>query len=172
METKYDLIVGFFLDNWIFAVIALICVILMSIPQVRDGFKMVCGIVQDIFKRWKKKDIYTYKRNGETVILTRILKSKKLDVVRIDTTSHDLGIQSEYAWLKAYYPKSKHPMQCLTMIQTEQGEKVFDNFPISNDGNSKEIYFDISSFFEEPPEILMNENEYIAHEIKKLYKKK
>ena len=127
METKYDLIVGFFLNNWVLSVVVLICVVLMAIPQVRDGFKMVFEFLRYAFKRWIKKDIYIYQKDGEKVVMTRILRSKKLDVVRIDTTSHDLGIQSEYAWLKAFYPKFEHPMQCLSMIETEQGEKNEEN---------------------------------------------
>ena len=172
METKYNIIVDFLLNNWFVAAVVLICVILMAIPSVRDGIKALYELLQDIIRRWIKKDIYKYKKNGETVILTRILKSKELDVVRIDTTSHDLEIQSEYAWMKAYYPQFKHPMQYLSMISTEQGEKVFDHFPITKKNISKEIYFDISSFFEEPLEILMDEDEYISHQIKKIYRKK
>ena len=119
----------------------------------------------------KKKDVFIYKKNGETVILTRILNSKQLDVIKVDTTSHDLGIQSEYVWLKKYYPKFKHPMQYLSMLETEQGEKVFDMFPITKEGTSKEIYFDISSFYKEPIEILMNENDRTTYKIQKLYRK-
>lgn len=172
MKTKYDIIVDFLLNNWFVAAVVFICVILMAIPSVRDGLKTLYELLQNVIWRWIKKDIYKYKKKGETVILTRILKSKKLDVVRIDTTSHDLGIQSEYAWLKKYYPKFEHTMQCLSMIETEQGEKVFDHFPITKNNISKEIYFDISSFFEEPLEILMDEDEYISHQIKKMYRKK
>lgn len=118
-----------------------------------------------------KKDVFIYKKNGETVILTRILNSKQLDVIKVDTTSHDLGIQSEYAWLKKFYPKFKHPMQHLSMLETEQGEKVFDMFPITNGETSKKIYFDITSFFKEPIEILMNENDRTTYKIQKLYRK-
>lgn len=171
METKYDLLVGFFLNNWGLSVVVLICVALMAIPQVRDGFKMVREFLQYAFKRWIKQDIYIYQKDGEKVVMTRVLRSKELDVVRIDTTSHDLGIQSEYAWLKEFYPKYEHRMQCISTIQTEQGEKVFDSFPISNRESSKEIYFDISSFFEKPLTFIMNENEYISHRIKMLYSK-
>lgn len=172
METKYDIIVDFFLNNWFVAIVVLICVILMAISPVREGLKTLCEILREVIQRWIKNDIYKYKKNGETVVMTRILKSKKLDVVRIDTTSHDLGIQSEYAWLKAYYPQFQHPMQYLSIIPTEQGEKVFDHFPITRKNISKEIYFDISSFFEEPLEILMDDDEYISHKIKKIYRKK
>ena len=62
-------------------------------------------------------------------------------------------------------------MQYLSMLETEQGEKVFDMFPITKEGTSKEIYFDISSFYKEPIEILMNENDRTTYKIQKLYRK-
>jgi hypothetical protein len=172
MDTKYDKIVEFLLNNWFVAVFVLICVILIAIPQIRDGLKMLYDMLRIIFKRIRNNDVYVYEREGEKATMVRILKSKKFDVIKIDTTSHDLGIQSEYAWLKTYYPKFKHPIQYLSSIQTEQGEKMFDMFPISNGKISKEIYFDISSFFEEPLACLMEENEYITHKIKELYRLK
>lgn len=171
METKYDIIVNFFLNNWYFAIIVIVCVIIIAIPQIREGIKMLYDILRSTFKKLKKKDVFIYEKNGERGVLTRILNSKQLDVIKVDTQSHDIGIQSEYAWLKKFYPKFKHPMQHLSMLETEQGEKVFDMFPITNGETSKKIYFDITSFFKEPIEILMNENERTMYKIQKLYRK-
>lgn len=120
--------------------------------------------------RWKH-DVYTYKIKGEKVKLTRILKSEKLDVISIDTTSHNIGIQSEYVWLKRYYPNFEYQMQYVDYIQTEQGKKIFDVFPISHETKSKDIYFDITNFYHEPIDCLMDKNEYIIHKIKSLYRK-
>lgn len=39
METKYDIIVNFFLNNWYFAIVALICGGLIVIPQIKEGIK-------------------------------------------------------------------------------------------------------------------------------------
>ena len=39
METKYDYIEKMLLDNWIIAIIVIVAIILMAIPQVRDGLK-------------------------------------------------------------------------------------------------------------------------------------
>ena len=119
----------------------------------------------------KRKDIFTYKKNGEEVILTRILKNKQFDVIIVDTTSHDLGIQSEYAWLKKFYPGFEHPMQYLSSLDTDQGEKVFDIFPIINEEVRKKIYFDITSFYHEPLEVLLSDNERNMYKIQKLYRK-
>ena len=170
METKYDIIVGFFLNNWFISVVILACVVLIAIPQLRDGIKMLYDMVRNVFKRLRNNDVYVYEFDGEKVTLTRKLKSKKLDVIIIDTVSHDLGIQSEYAWLKKYYPKFEHPMQFLNSIETEQGKRVFDVFPISKEDTTKEIYFDITSFYYEPIEWLMTEDAHITHRIKELYR--
>ncbi len=172
METKYDIIVNFFLNNWYFAVIVFICVVLIAIPQVRDGIKVLCDWIKGVRKKCSGKyDVYIYKSNGEKVIMTRILKSEKLDVISIDTTSHNIGIQSEYVWLKRYYPNFEYQMQYVDYIQTEQGKKIFDVFPISHETKSKDIYFDITNFYHEPIDCLMDKNEYIIHKIKSLYRK-
>ena len=76
METKYDIIVNFFLNNWYFAVIVFICVVLIAIPQVRDGIKVLCDWIKGVRKKCSGKyDVYIYKSKGEKVIMTRILKS-------------------------------------------------------------------------------------------------
>lgn len=92
-------------------------------------------------------------------------------MISIDTTSHDLGVQSEHVWLKRYYPNFEYPMQYIDYIQTEQGNKMFDVFPISSEKMNKDIYFDITNFYHEPIECLMDTNEYNIHKIKRLYRK-
>ena len=170
METKYDVLVKFFLDNLFFAVVVLICVVLIAIPQVGEGLKVLYGWVKDLREKCKS-DVYIYKSKGEKVRMIRTLKSEHLDVVMVDTTSHDLGIKSEYAWLKKHYPNFKYPKQYLSFIQTEQGKKMFDKFPISSEKISKEIYFDINSFYHEPLECFMDKNEVNTHKIKGLYRR-
>ena len=49
METKYDYIEKMLLDNWIIAIIVIVAIILMAIPQVRDGLKTLISF----FKRKK-----------------------------------------------------------------------------------------------------------------------
>lgn len=171
METKYDIIVNFFLNNWYFAVIVFIGVVLIAIPQVRDGIKVLCDWIKGVRKKCScKYDVYIYKSKGEKVIMTRILKSEQLDVIIVDTISHDLGIQSEHAWLKKYYSKWKYPMQHLSFVKTNQGDKMFDVFPISYEKENKDIYFDITNFYHEPIECLMDKNEYNKYKIKRLYR--
>ena len=45
METKYDTIVNFFLNNWYFAVIVILCVILGAVHHVREGMKMLSNML-------------------------------------------------------------------------------------------------------------------------------
>lgn len=170
METKYDIIVNFFLNNWYFAIVALICGGLIVIPQIKEGIKMLSSWVKDMIDNWRcKHDVYIYQSKDEKVIMTRILKSEQLDVIIVDTISHDLGVESEHAWLKKYYLNCDCPMQYIVYIQTGQGNKIFDVFPISGEKMNKDIYFDITNFYHEPIECFMDKNEYNIHKIKRLY---
>lgn len=171
METKYDIIVDFFLDNWFFAVLILLSVLIMAIPQLKDGVISLYKIAKSILVRKKTEEIYEIKYGEETVILHRWLVSKQFDVVKIDAVSHDLGIHSEYDWIKKYYPKFDSPMQSLRFIVTAQGEKVFDVIHITSEHRNKDIYFDITDFYYGP--ILNNgdKNKYIEKKISKLYEK-
>ena len=62
-------------------------------------------------------------------------------------------------------------MQHLSFVQTNQGDKMFDVFPISYEKENKDIYFDITNFYYEPIEYLMDKNEYNKYKIKRLYRK-
>ena len=53
METKYDIIVNFFLNNWYFAIVALICGGLIVIPQIKEGIKMLSSWVKDMIDNWR-----------------------------------------------------------------------------------------------------------------------
>lgn len=41
METKYDYIVNLLLNNWIIAIVVIIAVLIIKLPQLRDGLKML-----------------------------------------------------------------------------------------------------------------------------------
>lgn len=55
VETKYDIIVDFFLDNWFFAVLILLSVLIMAIPQLKDGVISLYKIAKSILVRKKLK---------------------------------------------------------------------------------------------------------------------
>ena len=44
MDTKYDRLIKLLLDNWLIAIIVLIAVILMAVPQVRDGIRVLFSL--------------------------------------------------------------------------------------------------------------------------------
>lgn len=50
--TKYDTIINFFLDHWITAFIVFMIVIVMAVPQFRDGLKVIYDL---IFNRNKER---------------------------------------------------------------------------------------------------------------------
>ena len=171
METKYDIIVNFFLDNWFFAVLILLSVLVMAIPQLKDGVISLYKMAKSILCVHKTEEIFEIKYGEETVTLHRWLVSKQFDVVKIDAVSHDLGIHSEYEWIKKYYPMYDSPMQSLRFVVTDQGEKVFDVIHITSEHRNKDIYFDITDFYYGPILNLGDKNKYIEQKINELYKK-
>ena len=82
METKYDIIVDFFLDNWFFAVLILISVFVMAIPQLKDGVISLYKMAKSILCVHKTEEMFEIKYEEETVTLHRWLVSKQFDVVR------------------------------------------------------------------------------------------
>ena len=70
LNNKYDLMVEFLLNYWFIAAIALICVIVIAIPQIRDGIKAVF----DLFKRKEKE--FKVEFSDETVTFEEKKKSK------------------------------------------------------------------------------------------------
>lgn len=119
LNNKYDLMVEFLLNYWFIAAIALICVIVIAIPQIRDGVKAVF----DLFKRKEKE--FKVEFSDETVTFEEKKKSKYFDVVKIHATTHSYGVSAEYKWLKKKYPKYDRIMQSLCQITLDDGEKVF-----------------------------------------------
>lgn len=141
METKYDYIVKMLLDNWIIAIIVIVAIILMAIPQVRDGLKTLISF----FKR-KKEFVSEYA--DEKITFEVKLRSQDFDVVKIHATTHSLGVRAEKEWLAKFYPDYKNYMQSLRHITTNDGKNLtFDILPIRKGNKKKEIYFDITDFY-------------------------
>lgn len=66
METKYDALVRFFLDNVFVAIIVLICVVLMAMPQVRDGLKVLRDWMEDLIVKLRYlSNMFIYKSKGK-----------------------------------------------------------------------------------------------------------
>ena len=168
METKYDIISDFLLDNWVIAAIVIICAILGVIPQVREGALLLWNWGKRIFQ---KSDKYQIKFPKETVTAQRIFSCEHLDIIKIEAVSHAYGIRSEYAWKKKYYPAYDCPGQSLRFFQTEQGERVFDVLHITNGQVKKDLYFDITIFYYGPIGEYGDKDKYVVQKINELYKK-
>lgn len=166
MDTKYDYIVKMLLDNWIIAVIVIVAIILIAIPQVRDGLKTLISL----FKR-KKELVSEYA--DEKITFEVKLRSQDFDVVKIHATTHSLGVRAEREWLDKYYPDYKNNMQSLQHITTKDGRNLtFDIMTIRKGNKRKDIYFDITDFYKGAHVPFTGKiNEYAEQKIKDIYGK-
>lgn len=141
METTYDKLINLLLDNWVIAVLVLISVILIAIPQVRDGIKM-------LFSLFKRKKEFVSEYADEKITFDVKLRSQDFDVVKIHATTHTLGVRAEKEWLNNFYPGYENNMQLLDHITTDDGKTLtFDIIPIYKGDKKKDIYFDITDFY-------------------------
>lgn len=141
METTYDKLINLLLDNWVIAFLVLISVILIAIPQVRDGIKM-------LFSLFKRKKEFVSDYADEKITFDVKLRSQDFDVVKIHATTHTLGVRAEKEWLNNFYPGYENNMQLLDHITTDDGKTLtFDIIPIHKGDKKKDIYFDITDFY-------------------------
>lgn len=141
MDTKYDFIVNFFLDNWIVAAFVVLAIIIMAIPQCRDGVKF-------IFSLFKRKKEFKSEYADETITFDVKLRSQDFDVIKIHATTHKLGIRAEREWLAKNYPEYEYRLQFLKHINTKDGKRItFDIIPIKKGEKEKDIYFDVTDFY-------------------------
>lgn len=113
----------------------------------------------------------------ERITYDVMVKSLRYDVVKIHAYTHYLGIAAESYWIKHKYPEAKIVSQSLTTLDRitkdeKNSEIYFDiikmKFP---DGREKDIYFDISEFFDDATSILLNHyNANMASKLAKLYR--
>lgn len=140
METKYDYIVNLLFNNWIIAIVVILAILIMALPQLRDGLKMLCP-----FSR-KKEFVCEYA--DEKITFDVKLRSQDFDIVKIHATTHSLGVHAEREWLKKYYPGYENNMQFLDHVTTDDGRIIdFDILPIYKGNKKKDIYFDITDFY-------------------------
>lgn len=142
--TIYDRMVQWALNHPAISIIVLICTILIAIPQVKDGIIFVYRIFCP--KNDDKEFIIEYA--DETITVEEKLISQYFDIIKINATTHLLGVRAEREWLKKKYPGYENCMQVLTHIETKQGRKIFDILPIRKGNIEKDIYFDITDFYE------------------------
>lgn len=126
----------------------------------------------------KEGNPFEYKMEEETATFTEKMTSLAFDVVKINAHTHSLGIAAEYAWIDHKYPKNEIIMQSLTTLDLVTGKGKYKpeqiHFDVIKfrlpDGREKEIYFDISSFFNGVALSLLNPGEFVAQKISGLYK--
>lgn len=166
METKYDIIINFLLNHWFIAVIVVIAVIIMALPQIRDGLKM-------LFRSSKQNKEFKSEYADETITFDVKLRSQDFDVVKIHATTHDLGVRAEKEWLNKFYPDYENYFQMLKHFATKDGKTLdFDVLTIRSGEKAKEIYFDITDFYEGAHVSFTNDiSKYAEHKIIELYDK-
>lgn len=142
--TTYDKIVQWALNNPIISIIVIICTILIAIPQVREG---VVFIIRMLWHRNNQKE-FVIEYADEIITFEEKLISQNFDIIKINATTHMLGVRAEREWLNKKYPGYENNMQMLTHIETKQGTRTFDILPIRKGNIKKDIYFDITDFFD------------------------
>jgi hypothetical protein len=166
METKYDYIVNLLFNNWIIAIVVILAILIMALPQLRDGLKMLWP-----FSR-KKEFVSEYA--DEKITFEVKLRSQDFDIVKIHATTHSLGVRAEREWLNKEYPGYTNNMQFLRHIRTSDGKELtFDILPIQKENKKKDIYFDITDFFDGAHvEFTDNTHNYAEQKIKEIYNSK
>ena len=167
--TKYDTIINFFLDNWIIATIVVAAIIIGFIPSLRDGIKQIYDLIKEAFK----KEEFVIKYKDETITFEIMLRSQHFDIVKIHAITHALGVHSEREWINKYYPDYSWGMQKLRNITLDGNKSIpFDIICISKGNNHKEIYFDLSDFFNESGCTSSDINKFAEGKIKEIYNRK
>ena len=167
--TKYDTIINFFLDNWIIATIVVAAIIIGFIPSLRDGLKQIYDLIKEAFK----KEEFVIKYKDETITFEIMLRSQHFDIVKIHAITHVLGVHSEREWINKYYPDYSWGMQKLRNITLDGNKSIpFDIICISKGNNHKEIYFDLSDFFNESGCTSSDINKFAEGKIKEIYNRK
>lgn len=165
-STMYDKIVQWALNNPMVSIIVLICTVLIAIPQVREGIVLVYRFF------FKKVDdgISFIEYADETIKIEEKLISQDFDIIKIHATTHLLGVQAEREWLMKKYPGYENYMQRLTFVNTKQGKKIFDVLPIRRGNIKKDIYFDITDFYNGASvPIFKKVSEYAIEKINDIY---
>lgn len=161
-STIYDEFISWLLNVPLIAIIVIAVGILMVIPQIRDGVTALLSFTKN------KEFVFKYK--NERITFEEKLISRDFDIVKINATTHWLGVVAERKWLKHKYPGYKNCMQVLNHVQTNEGVKTFDILPIEIGNMKKNIYFDITSFYKGASvAVFKNLGDYAEEKIKDLY---
>jgi hypothetical protein len=72
------------------------------------------------------------------------------EVVKVCTYDHDAGVAGEYQWVRTTYPGARVEKQRFTKVELNGKKVTCDILTIqTSDGQTKDIYFDISQMMED-----------------------
>ncbi|MCT3757741.1 hypothetical protein HZQ19_09600 [Elizabethkingia anophelis] len=162
--TIYETITNFLLNNWFISIFVLLVICTSAIPPLRDG------VIQ--IKDWffKKKE-FKIQRKDELITFEYKKKTTHFDIVKVNASTHELGINAEYLWINKYYPKHKIKVQASKTIKVNNEKLFYDVFTIELNNKTKSIYFDTSEFFNENGSSLIDLNKFVVSKIKELHNK-
>lgn len=179
--SKYDQIVEWLKNHWITALALVLFLVIISLPKVRDGLSLICSWIMRVLRRNVLDPNAPIELNvcDEKVTFTELLRSMHHDVVKVHAVTHMLGVAAEHVWINHRYPKSEFLKQSLTTLDLITGKKKYQTDQVHFDiirirlenGREKEVYFDISSFFEGGASSHLNPDEFIARKIADIYKR-
>lgn len=164
METTYDKIIKFLLDNWVIATIAVIFIVIIYFSKLVEGIKT-------LYSLFNPKHEFVSEYADETITFDVKLRSQDFDIVKIHATTHSLGVRAEKEWINKNYPGYENNMQLLDHIITNDGKRItFDILPIHKGNKTKNIYFDITDFYNGASVAFTgNVNKYAEQKIRDIY---
>ena len=124
-----------------------------------------------------EREAFKYTVEKETVTYEEKFRSTSMDVVKVNTHSHGIGVNAEYAWLKHHYPGCNVKSQGVATLDGIIGTGDYDFSQLHFDviqihlkgGQKKEIYFDISSFYGGSVVPKIDPHDFAARKISELY---
>lgn len=168
---NYIKIVNWLQDNIIIASILILAAIIMAIPKLRDGVLCLWGWLRPK-KKSSPDDPLELRIKGELVTFDELMRSIKLDIVRVNAHTHLIGVMAEHAWVSKRYPGYKLRSQALHFMKDANiGEKAFDIFTFTcADETTKQVYFEITSFFDGKVDSDSSPHDFAKKKLREIYK--
>lgn len=92
-------------------------------------------------------NVRTYHIDKSDVTITILDRGTKHLTLSVNAPNEETGVHAEHMWIKEYFPDHHETMQSLGNYLVQEVELPFDHISIISKDNSKELYFEISSFF-------------------------
>lgn len=157
--TKYEQLVKKIQNTRVFVIPLMLTLVVMAVPQFREGIVTIYGFIRPTPPEQPKAFAPNKcELHGEEIQFCNIVRTQRVDFVRINSITYKSAIDGQYLWLKNAYPSYKHESQALVSIGVEidSGDKsagmkdadlLCDVHVISlPDGFQKRVYFDMSAW--------------------------